>query len=211
VIGTDISPTQPTWVPPNCHFELDDATKPWTYADNSFDYIHLRCMMGCIKDWVELYRECFRCLKPGGWIEHLDFSVHIQADDGSVPADAIWTEWRQLLVEAGEKTGQTFVVVDDDRFAGWMREAGFPDVNVFRNKIPLGPWPADKKWKEVGSWNKLSSEEGLEGYMLYVLAHVHGWKYEEVQVWLAQVRKAMNRKHWHAYYPCNTAWAQKPR
>ena len=26
VIGTDISPTQPTWIPPNLKFEIKDAT-----------------------------------------------------------------------------------------------------------------------------------------------------------------------------------------
>src|SRR3569833_2972422 len=66
VIGTDISPIQPAWMPPNCRFELDNASENWTFAANSFDYIHLRCMMGCFKDWVHVYRECFRCLKPGG-------------------------------------------------------------------------------------------------------------------------------------------------
>jgi|SRR3569833_362619 len=131
----------------------------------------------------------------------MDFSVHIQADDGSVPEDSIWTEWRTLLIEAGEKMGQTFEVVDRDRFAGWMNEAGFPNVKLFKNKIPLGPWAADRKWKEVGTFNKLSSEQGLEGYMLYILVNVIGWEYDRVQVWLGHVRKAMARRDWHAYYP----------
>jgi SAM-dependent methyltransferase len=35
VIGTDISPIQPAWVPPNCKFEIDDAEKEWTYKQVS--------------------------------------------------------------------------------------------------------------------------------------------------------------------------------
>lgn len=29
VLGTDLSPIQPTWVPPNCKFEVDDLEQDW--------------------------------------------------------------------------------------------------------------------------------------------------------------------------------------
>lgn len=37
VTGVDLSPIQPPFVPPNCVFEIDDVTLPWTYAENQFD------------------------------------------------------------------------------------------------------------------------------------------------------------------------------
>lgn len=120
VIGTDLSPIQPAWTPPNCKFELDDASQVWTFADNTFDYIHIRCLLGSIEDWVRLYRECLRCLKPGGWLEHTDFSVLSGCDDGSLPPDAVWYEWSNVFLEAGRKMGRSFEVVDDDNFVRWM-------------------------------------------------------------------------------------------
>jgi len=60
VIGTDISPIQPTWVPPNLKFEIDDAQLEWTFADNDFDYIHIRCLMGSIDNWPLLYQRAFK-------------------------------------------------------------------------------------------------------------------------------------------------------
>ena len=33
VIGTDLSPVQPTWVPPNCRFEVDDFELEWCVLD----------------------------------------------------------------------------------------------------------------------------------------------------------------------------------
>lgn len=33
VVGTDLSPIQPQWVPPNCKFEVDDAELDFTYKD----------------------------------------------------------------------------------------------------------------------------------------------------------------------------------
>jgi SAM-dependent methyltransferase len=51
VIGTDLSPIQPTWVPPNVKFKIDDCEAEWTYPDNYFDYIHIQGLSGCVKDW----------------------------------------------------------------------------------------------------------------------------------------------------------------
>ena len=47
-------------MPPNCRFELDDAKLEWTYAADRFDFVHLRCLFGSIKDWPALYREVYK-------------------------------------------------------------------------------------------------------------------------------------------------------
>ncbi|CAN9473384.1 unnamed protein product [Alternaria alternata] len=51
---------QPTFTAPNVKFELDDVQLEWTYQPNSFDYIHVRCMLGAIQDWAHLYREIYK-------------------------------------------------------------------------------------------------------------------------------------------------------
>ncbi|KAF4332694.1 s-adenosylmethionine-dependent methyltransferase [Fusarium beomiforme] len=211
VTGIDLSPTQPSWVPPNCKFELDDASQEWTFPDNTFDYIHIRYMIGCFKDWPNLYRECFRCLKPGGWLEHMDCSTLVKSDDGSVPADSVWAEWREIFACVGEKTGQTFEVIDDDNWIKWMNEAGFSDVQKKMIKTPIGGWPAAKKWKEVGQLNRVSIETGLEGFGLYMLTNVMGWEYNQVQVWLTKFREALKNKSYHGYATWGIIWAQKPK
>ena len=60
VIGTDLSDVQPRWVPPNCRFELDDAQLEWTFAPDSFDFIHIRALLGAISDWPPLYERAFK-------------------------------------------------------------------------------------------------------------------------------------------------------
>jgi hypothetical protein len=40
VVGTDLSPIQPRWVPPNCKFEVDDAGEKWTFKDMSLILRH---------------------------------------------------------------------------------------------------------------------------------------------------------------------------
>lgn len=81
VIGIDISPIQPSWVPPNLRFEIEDAGLDWTYPDDSFDFIHLRYMHGAFSDWDKLYREAYRCLKPGGWIQQIEPDIEMHSED----------------------------------------------------------------------------------------------------------------------------------
>lgn len=199
VIGTDLSPTQPRWVPPNCKFELDDASKPWTYEDNSFDYIHIRYLLGSFKDWEGFYKECYRCLKPGGYIEHMEGSPTVRCDDGSIPADDVWSEWSKLFNEAGEKTGLPFELLEDDKWINYMTAAGFKNVAKQPVKLPIGAWAKEKKWKEVGQFNFMMLDTSLEGLGLYMLTHVMGWQYDEIQVFLARVRAAMRNKSYHGY------------
>ena len=87
VIGTDISPTQPSWVPPNLSFQIDDAQLEWTFEPDSFDFIHLRYIHGAISDWPRLYEQVYRCLKPGGWFQHIEPNIELRCDNPDVKFD----------------------------------------------------------------------------------------------------------------------------
>lgn len=123
------------------------------------------------------------------------------SDDGSLPKGSIWSEWKQLFAEAGEKTGQTFDIIDDDRWVAWLEAAGFgaKGIETRTIKVPIGAWPAEAKWKEVGMFNRQALESGLEGFSLYILTNVMGWEYTEVQLWLARVRAALKNRSYHSY------------
>jgi ubiquinone/menaquinone biosynthesis C-methylase UbiE len=57
-------------MPPNVEFQIQDANLEWPWENKSFDFIHVRFLIGNILDWSRFYREAFRCCKPSGWIEH---------------------------------------------------------------------------------------------------------------------------------------------
>jgi ubiquinone/menaquinone biosynthesis C-methylase UbiE len=211
VIGTDISPTQPSWVPPNLKFELDDAQLDWTFPDNHFDFIHMRLMMGSIKDWPALYKQVYRCLKPGGWFEHHDYDPRVFCDDGSVKPDSAWHQWGPIFLDAGEKTGRTFSVIIDHQNYNWMKDTGFENVEEKRHKLPLGGWAKDPKWKSVGTFNLIATEQGLEGFALYVLTQVQGWDLAHTQTYLAAVRKELKSRSNHAYCLTASVFGQKPK
>jgi SAM-dependent methyltransferase len=85
VIGVDIAPTQPKWVPSNLKFEIDDVQQDWTFEENSFDFIHLRYMHAAIGDWNKLYRQMYKALKPGGWFQHLEPNIELRPQNPTVP------------------------------------------------------------------------------------------------------------------------------
>lgn len=49
VFGNDLSPFQPSWVPMNVEFEVDDCESEWPRRP-PFDFIHPRYMAGSISD-----------------------------------------------------------------------------------------------------------------------------------------------------------------
>lgn len=142
VIGVDLSPIQPAWTPPNCSFLIDDVEEEWVYPSGPFDFIHIRCMMGSVKDWPRMYGQAFKNLAPGGWIQHLDMSIEFRSDDDTVPADHIMARWSKTFVDCGENLGKTFKITE--RAAPLMREAGFEDVQEHWFKLPVGGWAKGK-------------------------------------------------------------------
>lgn len=198
VVGIDLSPIQPSFVPPNCHFEIEDCTSEWTYEEDAFDFVHLRCLFGSIADWPSLYREIYAHTKPGGWIQQLEMSIEFKSDDGTVGPDHIMAQWSRTFIEAGDKLGKTFKIADEA--AKLIKEAGFTDVEERWYKLPVGPWTKDKKLKEIGRYNLLYCLEGCEGWALYLLTRVMEWKLAEVQVFIAMMKSALMDRKNHAYY-----------
>jgi SAM-dependent methyltransferase len=59
VLGNDISPIQPSLVPPNVKFEVDDIENEWVYAQ-PFDYIHSRYLACALRDWPRLMQQMYK-------------------------------------------------------------------------------------------------------------------------------------------------------
>lgn len=209
VIGTDISPIQPGWVPPNLKFEIEDCTSPWTYPEETFDFVHIRYLFGTIPNWTALFKEAYRVLKPGGWIESVEPSCVFNADDGSIPDNSAMAQWGKVFVAGGKKFGRPFTVFEEELQQKGMAEAGFIHISHDDYKMPLAPWPKDPKDKEIGMYSQLAIESDIEGYVLFMWSQVMGWTAPEIQVFIAHLRKQLRGKH-HGYTYLRRAWAQKP-
>lgn len=209
VIGTDLSPIQPKWVPPNVKFEVDDAEQTWLFPADHFDLVHTRLMSGGIRDWPLLFRQSFKHCKPGGWVECQELDVDARSDDSSFPDDSAILRWCANQETAAQKAGVTLRIYGDV-LEQQMRAAGFINVVVRKFKIPIGVWPADEKMREVGCAQLITMLEGLEGLTIAFWVGMLGWKPEEVSVFLAMVRNEFKSRKVHSYWPVYAVYGQKP-
>lgn len=197
VTGVDLSPTQPIFVAPNCFFEIDDVTLPWTFPENSYDFIHIREMFGSIPDWDELFRQSYETLKPGGWVENMEHSVTPVSDDDTVGPEHVFTRYGELMTELSLKNGKEFDCWHRNRSR--IEAAGFVDVVEIRTKWPMRGWSSDMKMRELGRWNQVRIGAGIEGFALRILTSLGGWSYEEVQAFTGRIRAALKDRSLHAY------------
>ncbi|KAK4663986.1 uncharacterized protein QC763_501060 [Podospora pseudopauciseta] len=210
VTGTDISPVQPSWVPPNVRFEIEDATLPWTFRENSFDFVHMRYLFGSIPDWDAIFEQAYAATKPGGWIESFEADANLYSEDGTVTEDSPMGTWTKVFKEAKKKFGRTFFPIEEDVQRRGIEKAGFVNITVKDIKVPMTGFPKDPKLKEIGQYSHLAIEQDLEGMVLYIFGEVMGWSVLEIHAFLAHFRKQMRNKNCHPLFPIRIVYAQKP-
>ncbi|CAK4030673.1 related to methyltransferase [Lecanosticta acicola] len=208
VTGIDLSPGQPTMVPPNVKFVIDDAEDDWLYEEK-FDFIHARLMAGCFADWPSLLQKAFDNLEEGGWLELQDYGLPVKSFDQShIGTDLL--RWGELLCEAARKLGRPMGSDVSTKYEEWMRDAGFVDIQQKMFMWPSNSWPKDPFMKELGRWNQVNIIEGLEGFCMALLTRGLGWSKEEVDVFVAKIAADLRNKKIHAYFPMPVTFGRKP-
>ncbi|KAH7119328.1 S-adenosyl-L-methionine-dependent methyltransferase [Dactylonectria macrodidyma] len=198
VIGTDISPIQPTWVPPNLEFQIDDCCQEWTFKEK-FDCVHCRAMIGSIPDWNALTKQAFKALKPGGHIEFHERLMHFASDDDTVKESSSMKAWGDFWEQTGTRSKRAFTIVEDGTLETSMMAAGFADIEEHDFKMPVGPWPMDLRLKEIGSYILAALDNDLEGFVLRPAIELLGWSEEEALLFVARLRTEMRSGKPHAY------------
>lgn len=208
VTGIDLSPGQPTLVPPNIKFLIDDAEDEWLYEEK-FDLIHARLMAGCFADWPSFFQKSFDNLEEGGWLELQDYGLPVKSHDNSHLSTDLF-QWGVLLCEAARKLGRPMGSEVSEKYSQWMRETGFVDIQTKMFMWPSNSWPKDPFMKELGRWNQVNIIEGLEGFCMALLTRGLDWKKEEVDIFVAKVTSDLRDKKIHAYFPMPVTFGRKP-
>lgn len=198
VLGTDIAPIQPSWVPPNCTFLIDDCEQDWQFRTR-FDYIHSRDCYMSVRDWPRLVQQAFAHLKPGGWLELGCVIPYPESDDGTLPADSGYFQLCETMVEVGK----AFDAPLDTplRYGELLREGGFVGVEERVFKMPTSEWPRDGRLKKIGALERINVIEGAEGFMLRGFTEKMGRSREEMELILMRMRKELMSNKLHAYTP----------
>ncbi|KAK1534136.1 methyltransferase domain-containing protein [Colletotrichum costaricense] len=207
VLGVDLSPIQPGFVPPNCSFEVDDVEKEWLWSE-PFDLIFVRNMIASFSDWPGMIAKAYERLEPGGYLELQDNMFPLMCRDDTMTDDFKPFEWTKLVMEAAATMGRPVNVAAS--FKQMLEGAGFVDVEEKKAIWPYNPWPKDPKLKELGLWAQASAGSGIEAASMALFTRVLNWTKEEATVFIAEVRNEHKKIGVHAYYDVYAAWGRKP-
>ena len=203
IIATDISASQPTSVPPNVVFQLDDAQQDWTYSD-PFDFIHMRGLAGAFADWSSIYADAHKHLRTGGAFEIVDWGL-IQLKKPS--KDSHLTAYNEALKSAAAKAG---LAIEHEHLQGSVLEGD--GLSVFRTvvrDIPLGIWSTESQQIGLGKMALIAVLEGLEAASMRLLTRELAWKAEAVTKLCTNVKMEVTRPGTEAFVQCKFVLAKK--
>jgi hypothetical protein len=151
-------------------------------------------VLTCFDDTRIVISKAFNHLQPGGWIELQDPDMQIESFDGTHEGTAI-----QRAVSALFK-GTIAIGRDLYRprsYAQWLSEAGFVDITWETIPWPVGSWPVDPKFKEIGRCTVLDVEVGLDS--MKKLIQVSGLSVEETEELIVQAKRDLRNSKIHQF------------
>ncbi|KAL2005345.1 hypothetical protein VTN00DRAFT_2556 [Thermoascus crustaceus] len=207
VIGTDLSPIQPKWVPPNCTFEVDDYEQEWLFK-TKFDFIHGRELNGFVSDYDRLFSRAFKHLKSGGYFEFQSAEGDLFPNDETGYKAKHTLQLAAQVREASAKFGKSFMKIHE--WKKMMEKVGFVDVRKVEYKLPIGRWPKDPKLKEIGKYQQVQQIQAVDAYAFALFSRVLGWSQPEIQVMCAHVRNELKDPSIHLYGKVHFVYGRKP-
>lgn len=209
VQATDLSPIQPTKVPENLQFFIDDACEEdWAVPPNHFDFIHTRVLVGCFPDFREIIRKGFFYTKPGGYMESQEGMSIPYCDDGTMPDDWPFLDWTRRMDDSSMSADRP--VRFANKLKAWYEQAGFVDVHEEVFKLPMNGWPRKSHLKQLGQMQEENWLAGLSALSMGLFSRVLNWSKTEIEVYLVNVRKCLSDKNVHAYHKVYVVWGRKP-
>lgn len=209
VTGTDISPIQPSFVPPNLQFEIDDFTKEWTFEVQR-DFIHMRFLGGSVSDWRHLYESAYRATKPGGWIETHEFNPVFHSQNESIVDGSAIATWGTIFEEGCKQLGTSFIPLPSDVQMKHLEAVGFVDIQSRIIKVPIGNWPKERALKNIGGLAKMSITGDIQGWIGF-MTYVCRWENSDMGDYCVQLSKELASTTAQLFYYQQVVWGRKPK
>jgi hypothetical protein len=94
-------------------------------------------MGGSISDIDKLVAQCYKHLKPGGWLELDEGDTIARSDDGSLTPQHSLSQWIEYLQEASKIAGKRLDIATTYKAA--IEKAGFINVKDDIYKVRAAP------------------------------------------------------------------------
>ncbi|WP_052889240.1 class I SAM-dependent methyltransferase [Thermogemmatispora carboxidivorans] len=140
VVGLDVEQTKVSSSPPaNYRFVKGDVLEGLPFDSNWFDFVHQRFLLAAVPlaAWPGVVQELARVTAPGGWIELVEFSIHVSNFVPAGPATERFLELAGQLTALRGLDSEGEVMRSLDRY---LEEAGLLQVKSQRIQVPLGDW-----------------------------------------------------------------------
>jgi hypothetical protein len=102
------------------------------------------------------------------------------------------------LIDGSKKPGRP--LGESDKYKAIVENAGLQNVVETVYRWRTNSWPKGPKLKELGKWNLVNFDAGLEGVSLVLFTRVLGWSKDEILTLCADVRKEMTNSKVHGYW-----------
>ncbi|KAI1639816.1 S-adenosyl-L-methionine-dependent methyltransferase [Biscogniauxia mediterranea] len=207
VIGSDLSPIQPAFSPPNLRFHVDNIEDDWAYGPGC-DFVHLRHMASLLKQPAKLLGSIFRNMRSGGWIEFQDLRPRVVSDDDTVSPDYAPNRSLDLLKQSFTQVFG-FDVDFVYRLTTELEKAGFVNIRTVTYKAPLGTWPRDERMRYIGWMHRMTVMCYLESISLRPMQSL-GFSQEDIEALMEEVERHLNNNKIHSWMHFAFVYGQKP-
>ncbi|CAG8562844.1 8540_t:CDS:2 [Ambispora leptoticha] len=139
--GVDISTMFPNEVKPrNVAFVEGNLRKGLNFADNTFDFVYMRCsaMEYTDKQWEEtVINELIRVTKPGGWIEFMEMDIRFENQG---PAASQLQNFYEGFSHSKGVNNVTSLFSRIPRYLEATNQMNTSQVHREERKEPIGKW-----------------------------------------------------------------------
>lgn len=77
-------------------------------------------------------------------------------------------------------------------------------------QVPIGPWPKDRKLKEMGMYHREHIIACIEPFTLALFTRVLGWSKERTQGIIASLEAEHRNRNNHCYTATHFVYGRKP-
>ena len=128
-----------------------------------------------------------------------DILLPLNCDDDSFSEDGALYKWSYYMIEAAQKLQRPLDAAKTHKQR--LEESGFVDVHQVLHKWPQNSWAKQPKYKELGAWTMVNMLEGLQGLSMAPFTRGLGWTTQEVELFLVDVRRDVQNRAIHSYWP----------
>ncbi|GAW17048.1 hypothetical protein ANO14919_064980 [Xylariales sp. No.14919] len=159
---------------------MEDFKRPhgWSFRNNSVDFVHMQCLKESVSDWHELLKEACRVLKPGGWLQNVEYSSKVFSKNlrfgencPNIYVMGLFTD------EISKRSGCPLSVVEDDYIRPILNEVGFRVEDEITTACALSPSGLQGRYRDAALFAQAAFRMDIKGYLQRLLIEQLGWTF----------------------------------